>query len=667
MADRITIDLATEADRQEIYRLRHQVYASELHQHQENSDACLSDSLDAHNTYLKASVHGQLAGFVSITAPGGPSYSVDKYFQREDFDFPFDSGLYEVRLLTVLPDYRGLACASLLMYAAFRWVQSLGGTRIVAIGRRELLGLYRKAGLRTLHRRTQSGAVTYELLSAPVAELADQAEKQSLLLRWLEQRSDWRLEIPFHSRAACHHGGAFFEAIGEEFDHLERSRDVINADVLDAWFPPSPRVVAALDQYLPWLLRTSPPTNCAGMIRAIARARNLPPECIVPGAGSSALIFLCFRDWLNQDSRVLLLDPTYGEYSHITERILHCQVDRLPLDRANNYSVKTAELETRLQAGYDLVVIVNPNSPTGRHIPRRELESALARIPDRTRVWVDETYVEYAGEGESLEPFAARSHNVMVCKSMSKVYALSGTRAAYLCAAPATANLLREITPPWAVSLPAQVAAVNALGDPEYYAARYRETRVLRENLAAALHALGIEVVPGAANFILCHLPGSNEGFASPSGHPLYTNGEQISRISPWIATVHDLSQRHHGAPARAALEARGHAAVRHLPRRRRHRVSEEHSWPSLRAGRRARRGQGRRGPARARLSRRPHRDRGRGSTAVRAAAAVQGLPAGQVDARLSARSTRRVVRRPRRRPATGDHRDRASTAARTR
>ncbi len=515
MADRITIDLATEADRQEIYRLRHQVYASELHQHRENSDACLSDSLDAHNAYLKASVHGQLAGFVSITSPGGPSYSVDKYFQREDFDFPFDNGLYEVRLLTVLPDYRGLACASLLMYAAFRWVQSLGGTRIVAIGRRELLGLYRKAGLRTLHRRTQSGAVTYELLSAPVTELADQAEKHSLLLRWLEQRSDWRLDIPFHSRAACHHGGAFFEAIGEEFDHLERSRDVINADVLDAWFPPSPRVVAALDEYLPWLLRTSPPTNCAGMIRAIARARNLTAECIVPGAGSSALIFLCFREWLNQNSRILLLDPTYGEYSHITERILHCQVDRLPLDRTGNYTVDTGELEARLQAGYDLVVIVNPNSPTGRHIPRCELESVLARIPEQTRVWVDETYVEYAGEGESLEPFASRSRNVMVCKSMSKVYALSGIRAAYLCAAPATANLLREITPPWAVSLPAQVAAVNALGDPEYYAARYGETRVLRENLATALYALGIAVVPGAANFILCHLPESGPNAAT--------------------------------------------------------------------------------------------------------------------------------------------------------
>ncbi len=161
------------------------------------------------------------------------------------------------------------------------------------------------------------------------------------------------------------------------------------------------------------------------------------------------------------------------------------------------------------------MAIVNPNSPTGKHIPRRELESLLAPVPEATRVWVDETYVEYAGEAESLESFAARSKNIMVCKSMSKVYALSGTRVAYLCAPEATANLLREITPPWAVSLPAQVAAVNALGDPEYYAVRYSETRLLRETLAGGLRSLGIEVVPGAANFLLCHLPGEGPDAAT--------------------------------------------------------------------------------------------------------------------------------------------------------
>jgi histidinol-phosphate/aromatic aminotransferase/cobyric acid decarboxylase-like protein len=131
-----------------------------------------------------------------------------------------------------------------------------------------------------------------------------------------------------------------------------------------------------------------------------------------------------------------------------------------------------------------MAVIVNPNSPTGRHVARRKLEGVLARIPIRTRIWIDETYVEYAGIGESLEDIAAQSQNMVVCKSMSKVYALSGARAAYLCAPPTIARSLRRVTPPWAVSLPAQVAAIKALDDPDYYASRYRETHQLSEELA---------------------------------------------------------------------------------------------------------------------------------------------------------------------------------------
>jgi histidinol-phosphate/aromatic aminotransferase/cobyric acid decarboxylase-like protein len=90
---------------------------------------------------------------------------------------------------------------------------------------------------------------------------------------------------------------------------------------------------------------------------------------------------------------------------------------------------------------------------------------------------------------------------------MSKVYALSGARAAYLCAGPHQLEELRSITPPWAVSLPAQVAAVRALQDPDYYAGRYVETAALRQDLAAELKKLGWGVVPGVANFLLGHLP----------------------------------------------------------------------------------------------------------------------------------------------------------------
>src|ERR1019366_5547623 len=81
---------------------------------------------------------------------------------------------------------------------------------------------------------------------------------------------------------------------------------------------------------------------------------------------------------------------------------------------------------------------------------------------------------------------------------------------AYLCTSAHQLEALRAITPPWVIGLPAQVAAVRALQDPGYYAARYQETTTLRENLAAGLGALGWTVRPGIANFLLCQLPESS-------------------------------------------------------------------------------------------------------------------------------------------------------------
>ena len=92
---------------------------------------------------------------------------------------------------------------------------------------------------------------------------------------------------------------------------------------------------------------------------------------------------------------------------------------------------------------------------------------------------------------------------------MSKAYALSGVRAAYLCAGAHQLEALRAITPPWVIGLPAQLAATVALQDSEYYAEQYAETRRLRDELAKQLQALGWEIIPGIANFLLCHLPES--------------------------------------------------------------------------------------------------------------------------------------------------------------
>ena len=506
--NRRVVRLATADDRDTIYASRHAVYARELGQHAVRESGRLDDALDARNEYVVVAEADRLLGFVSVTPPGG-AYSLDKYVPRAEWPFPCDDGLYEVRLLTVDDEHRRGPLAYLLMHAALRTVEEHGGERITGIGRREVLDLYTSCALVPHGRTIRSGDVEFELMSAPVAALLARADELSPVLRRALRDVEWDLPFPVRRAEHCYHGGQSFFAVGPQFHDLSRRHEIVAADVLDAWFPPAPAVLDTLRGDLGWIARTSPPTLCDGMVNVIAEERGVPRGCVVPGAGSSDLIFAALPMWLRPGSRALLLDPTYGEYAFVLEQRVGCKIERLELSADDDFAVDPGQLEALLAGGrFDLAVIVNPNSPTGRHLPRARLLEVIEATPRSTRFWIDETYVEYVGTHASLEHVAAASENVVVCKSMSKVYALSGLRAAYLVAPESLAAGVRRAQPPWAVSLPGQIAAVHALKSTAYYESRWAETAELREEMATQLRALGLHVVPGVANFLLCRLPG---------------------------------------------------------------------------------------------------------------------------------------------------------------
>ncbi len=507
-APKFSLSVASTADRKEIYKIRHEVYAKELRQHSVNTSCELTDSLDECNYYIVAKQRETVIGFVSITPPTSRAFSVDKYFNRNSVPYHFDDYLYEVRLLTIIEAKRKSSLAFALMFASFRWVQSHGGKYIVSICRTDVIDMYKKAGLHPLNKKTISGEVDYELCVAEVEKLAQAIQQDFEYYETLQNKIDWHLPFAFFAPSACYHGGSFFEAIGEDLQNLSKAKQVINADVLDAWFPPSPRVLSTLQMNLSWLLQTSPPTDAKGLIKVIAEVRGLKERSILHGAGSSNLIFLAFRTFLNRTSKVLILDPCYGEYAHVLENIVQCHLNRFTLIRENGFAIDTLSLLSEVQKGYDLVVLVNPNNPTGMYVSKKEMENLLRNIPTSTLVWIDETYIEYVSANESLEQLAINTENVIVCKSMSKVYALSGARAAYLCGPPHLIETLRLLTPPWAISLPAQAAAIMALKDEKYYQAKYNETQHLRKNLQTMLQRIGIsEVIKGVANFLLFYLP----------------------------------------------------------------------------------------------------------------------------------------------------------------
>ncbi|WP_144241313.1 pyridoxal phosphate-dependent aminotransferase [Fimbriimonas ginsengisoli] len=266
----------------------------------------------------------------------------------------------------------------------------------------------------------------------------------------------------------------------------------------------------ALESAGEWMCRTSPPTHAEGLLDAISEARRIPVESILAGAGSSSLIFSALRSWLHRDSRVLLIEPTYGEYEHICG-IVGCRVEKLLLREDQCFRLDLDEWSDRIRRErVDLAVLVNPNNPAGGFLARTDVERALDRIPPTTRVLIDEAYIDYAG-GDSCEMLAAKSRNVFVVKSLSKGLALSGLRTAYMTGPSAGTNELAKWSPPWAVSLPAQIASTRALGEPDYYAGRYRETKALRQQLATALGPFGT-VTESVANWVLLRLSADSKG-----------------------------------------------------------------------------------------------------------------------------------------------------------
>jgi N-acyl-L-homoserine lactone synthetase len=202
LSHRSIIRMADAGDREAIYRLRHAVFAAELGQYSVNSTGRLTDALDAFNEFVVVAEDDQITGFVSITPPGGPSYGIDKYFKRAELPFAVDDTLYEIRVLTVPQKSRRSLLASALMYAAFRWSETRGGTHVVAMGRKEIRNLHLRVGLKPTGLNVQAGAVTYGLLHATATEIHAALPGVRPILDRVQAEMTWQIGVAFDTATA---------------------------------------------------------------------------------------------------------------------------------------------------------------------------------------------------------------------------------------------------------------------------------------------------------------------------------------------------------------------------------------------------------------------------------------------------------------------------------
>ena len=488
----ISLELSS-GNSKEIQSLRHDVWATELNQYHTTATRTLPER-SSRCIVAKDILTGDVLGYVAITPPHEEG-SVDKYLgvAREENE-------WEIRALTVCQHARSKKIGSALAYAAFRYIEvSATGKEeggVVVMARTSLISLYQKYNLQPLPLAPKMvGSLEYVAMHASLQDI--KASLRGGNIDFNKFNIQWNLPYMFTSfTSGCHHGGA-------GLDTALPDPEAIHADVLDAWYPPAPEVVDVVRNNLILALGTTPPSDTSETQTIIATARQLRKDSILLGAGSSDLIYRAFFEWLSPSSKVLLLHPTYGEYDHLLA-LIGCQVTHFHLE--SDYSVNLPRL-VEASEDHDMVIIVNPNSPTGLWA---DLTPDILQQFKSTRVWIDETYIDFVNPHVSVERYAETTANVVVCKSMSKVYGLSGTRIAYLCASPMHLEGLRAGTPPWILSRAAHlaVAAVFTTSAQNYYFMKIKETHLLRTYMVNHLEEHGFECVPaGVANFIMCAVP----------------------------------------------------------------------------------------------------------------------------------------------------------------
>ena len=255
-------------------------------------------------------------------------------------------------------------------------------------------------------------------------------------------------------------------------------------------------------------LEIYPDPECLEIREAISKyisnpSQQIPIEKIFVGNGSNEILHLISRIYLSKKSTVLVMTPTYGEYEFAC-RLSGARVIKFNANVDTNFRWDFRDVSDLIKTKKPHVVIIcNPNNPTGIFCKRHEIDT-LARISfdSGSMLIIDEAYLSFVAKPwNSLS--LLKYTNVVLVRSMSKDFALTALRLGYALSSEDVVSSLRFFQPEWSVNSLAQKIGILALEDNEYIHKAREVVSTAKNYLKKALTELGFETINSDANFIL--------------------------------------------------------------------------------------------------------------------------------------------------------------------
>jgi histidinol-phosphate/aromatic aminotransferase/cobyric acid decarboxylase-like protein len=272
-------------------------------------------------------------------------------------------------------------------------------------------------------------------------------------------------------------------------------------------FPP-PQMVQRISERLPEILRYYP-DYAEVHAKHIGEIAGVPAKYIVPANGSTEIITrLCHLT----RGPILTPIPTFSRWTDLPED-LGVPLHTCKADVGTNFRLDVAEIVSRVnELAVKMLVISNPNNPTGAWFEAEEIEELVLRLPQVERIVIDESFLDFS-DLESAVSLIPRAQNLVVIKSLGKSLGWHGVRLGYAATNSQAAGLLRSQLPIWNVN---GLAAYILKSVSEFKDEFLQSLALVKQDrmymLAQLERTPGLRVFPSQANFLYVELPANVSG-----------------------------------------------------------------------------------------------------------------------------------------------------------
>jgi histidinol-phosphate aminotransferase len=280
---------------------------------------------------------------------------------------------------------------------------------------------------------------------------------------------------------------------------------LVDLSLNESSYGASPQAMAAALERCQRLERYPDPASTE-LRRAIGEAYGFDPDRLVCGNGSEELIDVIGRLFARPGDEIVFGAHGFMQFPIVTRRVGATPVTAPETDLAPDADALIARISDKTK----ILFLGHPDNPTGRYLPADALARLVEAVPERVVLVIDSAYAEYALLADDYtagHEFVEGRENVVVTRTFSKAFGLAALRVGWAHGSETIIRFMNRMRGIGNVNALAQETAMAALGDMDHVRMVAERTAEERARLTPLYAALGLGVLPGAANFLLVKFP----------------------------------------------------------------------------------------------------------------------------------------------------------------